>query len=137
MNLYIKKEQFSHLDIDIIDFIMPEIYRFFYLNLNPDLLKNWDKYLNFKYNWYGEDNKNNILDILMQGINNLKIYSLDEEYIISINPNQVVSGTTAKLYDLCSLINYGNLEMPPYPIFKKSFEQASAVIDILLKDYIH
>lgn len=136
MNLHIKKEQFSHLNIDIIDFIIPEIYRFFYLNLNPDLLKNWDIYLSSNYKWERDAN-NNVLNILIQGINNLKVYNLDEEYIISINPNQVVPGTTAKLYDLCSLINYGNLEMPPYPIFKKSFEQASAVIDILLRDYIH
>ena len=79
MNLHIKKEQFSHLDldIDIIDFIIPEIYRFFYLNLNPDLLKNWDIYLSSNYKWERDAN-NNVLNILIQGINNLKVYNLDE-----------------------------------------------------------
>ena len=65
MNLYIEKKHISLSDIDIIDFIIPEIYRFFYLNLNPKLLKNWDSYFNSKYNWHGEDNKNNVLDILI------------------------------------------------------------------------
>lgn len=137
MNLLIKKEHLHPLDDskNIIDFIIPEIYRFFYLNLDPNILKNWDNYFNFRYNWWGENNKENVLSILVQGINSLNIYNIRENYIITINPNKNIPGTTAKLYDLCALINYGNLEMPPYPIFEKSFKQASAMTSLLFKNY--
>ena len=135
MNLIIKQKKFNPLDIFIIDYVIPELYRLFYLNLNPYLLKNWDEYFESIYKWEEEDTPKLTLEILLCGIKNLRLMEMGGDYIITIDSNQNMPGTTAKLYDLCSLINYGNLEMPPYPIFEDTFKQIKPIIPLLFEEY--
>lgn len=45
--------------------------------------------------------------------------------------------TTAKLHDICYEINYGTLEVPPYPIFSNTFKYAKNIMKDLYKEFLN
>ena len=47
---------------------------------------------------------------------------------LAIDNNIFLSDINAKLYDICAFINYGNLDMPPYPIFDKIMQNLNKEI---------
>ena len=65
----------------------------------------------------------NIQDFLLTILksNFLVCRKVRSTYIIEINSNIYVRNSFAKLVDICSLINYGNLTYPSYPIFTQMF----------------
>lgn len=90
----------------------------------------WEKYLFQLYH------KNISIDkILIQGVNNLEYKKIENNYEISINPNIICSEVPAKLIDICALINYGNLEISPYPIFDIVMDKLGEYIPILYAEY--
>ena len=138
MNLFIQqKNKIIDLNYFLNIYIKPEIYKYFLNNINIDILRNWELYFKTQYKWDLGEIPQGAFDILLQGINNLQISNLGDNYTISINPNKLMPGTNAKLYDLCALINYGNLGMPPYPIFEKTFEDVANIIPILFEEYLY
>ena len=138
MNLIINNLTQDPLEDFIQSIIIPEIQIYFFKNISTDRLKSWDKYFETQYDWgYTLTPPESTLNILIQGINALSIKnSQNFSYTISIDSNKNMPGTTAKLYDLCSLINYGNLEMSPYPIFEDTFKQVGFTIPLLFEEYI-
>lgn len=44
-----------------------------------------------------------------------------EDLLITINPNEVNYKNTAKLYDICALVNFGSIDCPALPIFTEVF----------------
>ena len=138
MNLIINNPSQDPLEDFIFNNVMPEIHLNFFKNIDIDRLKLWNSYFENQYDWGPALNPpGSALDILIQGINSLKVKnSQNSSYTISIDSNKNIPGTTAKLYDLCSLINYGNLEVPPYPIFEDTFKQVGIIIPLLFEEYI-
>ena len=77
----------------------------------------------------------NIDEILRLALANLIISKTSDAYQISINPNVFVSGIDAKLYDICCLINFGNLEFAGYNIFDKTMERLAKLVPTLYAKY--
>lgn len=115
--------------------IIPKIQLKILNNLDLKLLKRWDEYFENIYKQKEEENCISACNIIMQGILNLKIEKTNNFYSISIDPLKKFPKTFAKLYDLCSIINYGSLEFPPYPIFEDTFSAIAKEIPILFKNY--
>lgn len=67
---------------------------------------------------------------------NLRCLNHSTRYIIEINPNEIAPKTSAKLIDICSLINYGNLDMPPYSIFEDTFRYIASHLSDLYNEYL-
>ena len=97
------------------DIIIPACSQILYSILDRKYLENFDLYFTSKY-------KVNITsDIIIRlALKNLVIQNHQDNYQITINPNIFVPGINAKLYDLCALINYGNMELSPYSIFDET-----------------
>lgn len=94
--------------------LIPKIQEYFVSNLNDKYIESYIKFLNNK----------NIKYYLLLGVSNLECKEYYDYYIIQINPNVTFPETTAKLYDVCYEINYGSLNIPPYPIFSDAFNWA-------------
>lgn len=138
MNLIIKNPNQDILEEFIDMFVIPEIYIYFMKNIDSRYLKIWDTYFEDKYNWGMKNTPQGAFEIMVQGITSLNCSkSHNGDYIISINPNKIMSGTNAKLYDLCALINYGCLEMSPYPIFEKTFNHVAQLLPNLFEEYVN
>ena len=80
---------------------------------------------------YNIDTTNFLKTILHRNI--IRCRKIGSSYILDINPNTTLMDGDAKLIDICSLINYGNLSSPSYPIFTKMFEYIRKEFMVLYK----
>lgn len=114
----------------IKDIIIPSCSQILYATLDRKYLKNFDLYFTKKY-------RSNITsDIIIRlALKNLVIQNHQDNYQITINPNIFVPGINAKLYDLCALINYGNMELSPYSIFDETMEKLGSFVPMLYRKY--
>lgn len=136
MNLIIQNPNQDKLEEFISTFVMPEIYFQFMKNIDLRHLRLWEEYFQNSHTWDLGDIPQGAFDILFQGIKSLKIIrAYNDSYIITIDSNKIMPKTHAKLYDLCALINYGNLSMNAYPIFEKTFINVVESLPHLFKEY--
>ena len=105
----------------IQEYLIPEIYLCLAYDLNHNKFQTykWDMYLKEHYKEIPNPNTRNIL---FQGISSLQCKSYNNYYLIQMDPNQIIPGTSDKLYDVCEMINSGTLDVSPYPIFNKIFK---------------
>ena len=103
--VYIKGEMQSYIEHSIIS----------------NRLVPFDQYFADNEDIFSENNK--ILSakqIVLLGSQNFVIKEFPERYEIFIDKNKVMPNFNQfKIYDLCCLINDGNLELQPYPIFNE------------------
>lgn len=130
MRLIIENSYNEDLKPFINDIIIPACSQVLYSIVDRKYLKNFDKYLSNKYKT--NINSNHIISIALKS---LMIYNHQDNYQITINPNIFVPGINAKLYDICALINYGNLDITGYPIFDKAMEKLSSFVPMLYRKY--
>ena len=78
----------------------------------------------------------NIFMLLHLALELIQIQKHGDTYILELNPNIIVENLHAKLYDICALINYGNLDMSPYPILDKVFDILGDNLLDLYQEYI-
>lgn len=82
------------------------------------ILKNIDKRV---FDLYNPELKKNIQQLLFDR-EYLYSYQLPtDDYIITLESNKIVGENSAKLCDICSLINYGTLDYPATNVFTKVF----------------
>lgn len=84
---------------------------------------------------------NNVYDVyknLMYATKFIDIKHLQEgssDVLIEINPNRFNLENTAKLYDICAMVNFGSLSNPACPIFTKTFDYFAKNFWTLYRDY--
>ena len=103
------------------------------------LIKYKDYFKNNNLGWITYNNKTIIpspYEILIAGIKNLIVYRYPDKYVITINPNKILPKTSAKLNDICKLINYGTLSISRYPIFTEVFEIISKQVPYLYETFL-
>lgn len=131
MNLLIKKNITWQKNSKIFEYfiqerLIPEIHMLLLYELNDSFqIHKWDKYLKDSFKWNLNEYPPNVYDILLQGISSLKFKNQRDSYLIHIDYNQIIPGTSAKLYDICKIINSGTLDTSPYPIFSNVFKVLS------------
>lgn len=130
MRLIIENSYNEDLKSFINDIVIPACSQILYSIIDRKYLKNFDNYLSNKYKT--NINSNQIISIALKS---LIVYNHQDNYQITINPNIFVPGINAKLYDICALINYGNLDITGYPIFDKAMEKLSSFIPMLYREY--
>ena len=136
MNLFIEANPGDRLEEFIETIVIPEIQFQILKRLDDKMLLKWDEYFKNENIWKDKISYNAI-DIIAYGANNLSYQKNGDNYIIEINPNVLLPKTFFKIDDLCRSINYGNLEIPPCPIFKDAFNDVSKRLVILFKNYIY
>ena len=117
MRLIIKNNRdHANMDSYIVDWVIPSLQLYIWSKLDIRLLRNY-KHI------YEEDKLLTYIKQALQSLEMIKVgYPQTHQYEIRINPNVFCDSKTAKLYDICSLVNYGSLSCPAYPIFTKSFD---------------
>ena len=130
MRLIIDNVYNENLKPFIEDIIIPCCSQILYSIIDRKYLKKFDIYFTDKY-------KTNIKsdNIIRLALKNLIIQNYQDNYQITINPNIFVPGINAKLYDLCALINYGNMELSPYSIFDQTMEKLGSFVPMLYRKY--
>ena len=141
MNLTLSiKKQDTKSDIFIQDILLPYMEDVLIALIDRRKLIIWDEY--FKDNdlgWITYKNKTirpTAYETIITGIKNLKTYKYPDQYIIKINPNKILPKSSAKLNDICNLINYGNLSLKGYPIFSEGFEIISKQVPYLYEAFL-
>lgn len=125
----------SYQDSDLKDFIydmvIPTAKQLLWAILDQKHLIRFTEYFSRINNTYI-----NAKDILILGINSFIIKKYPGKYILEIDPNIFISKAKAKLYDLCALINYGNLDLGPYNIFDQIMVRLADMLpELYLKYY--
>lgn len=141
MRLFINNPSNEPLDKFIYEYVIPEINLVFSYKLNNARCLNWTKYFQtINLGWITYKNNKRVIpsayEVLIAGIKNLRVLNCINHYIIEINPNEIAPKTRAKLIDICNLINYGNLEMPAYPIFEDTFNEVLINLPNLYEKYL-
>ena len=141
MRLFINNPSDEPLDKFIYEYVIPEINLVFSYKLNNARCLNWTKYFQtIDLGWITYKNNKKVIpsayEVLIAGIKNLRVLDCTDHYIIEINPNEIAPKTRAKLSDICNLINYGNLEMPAYPIFEDTFNEVLINLPNLYEKYL-
>lgn len=75
-------------------------------------------------------------EVIISGAYNIIYSRINNKIVFEIDPTQIYSGTSAKLNELCKLINYGNLVVKGYPIFTKAFDYFKDNIDNYYDNYM-
>ena len=116
MKLTIKNtKEYVGLEAYIKEWLVPSIRLYIWSKFNPKMLKNYSHI-------YNEAQLINYIKAALYSIEMVKVgYPQSHQYEIRINPNVFCESKTAKLYDICCLVNYGSLSCPAYPVFTESF----------------
>lgn len=130
MKLIIENLTHKNLKPFILNYVIPMASQILYSIMDKKQIKKIDNYISKFYNINIGAAK--IIDL---GIKNLIIQNMGNTYQLQIDPNIVIPKTSAKLYDICALINYGNVEIPPYPIFDNTMNKLAQFIPSLYDEY--
>ena len=76
-------------------------------------------------------------DVVVSGASNIVYRIYNNKIVFNIDSTAIFPGTSAKLNDLCKLINYGNLVVQGYPIFTDTFEYFEKNIDDYYDNFIN
>ena len=115
---------------NIESFIKIWLKKAIYIYLKEQIIKNKNLIIhNFN------DDRCDVYKNLLYAINYIDIKHIRDDIIIEINPNNFNLENTAKLYDICAMVNFGSLSSPACPIFTKTFDYFAKNFWTLYKDY--
>lgn len=117
--------------------LIPQMRRYFIKSINKKQLIRFDEYLNQHRELFTEDNRHlSTYHILVECVNTLRCTKISETYIIEMDFNKNIKNSNAKLLWVAKLVNYGNMELTPYPIFSEMFNHFSKNINAIYSKYI-
>lgn len=120
--------------------LIPEIQNYFISSINPQRLEPFDKFINDISNiQYGlPENKKRYIstyDLLIACIYNLVYKKMGRQCIIEINSTKNAPNTNAKLLWIAKLVNYGNMQLAPYPIITELFDHFANIFYRIVNEY--
>lgn len=75
-------------------------------------------------------------DILIGSVYNLIITKTPDSYVIELDSNAIIPNTYAKFIDIVSLINFGNLNVSPYPIYSDMMDYFAENLTTYIYSYL-
>ena len=124
MKIVIKNTTGSDLNPFIHKVVLPYMYRLIVSNMDRDILR-----------LYKPDVLENIRYMLFHRDYLQCMKSPDGQYTISIDENKIVGKSSAKLCDICNMINFGSFDYPATHVFTKVFHYVQANFWRLYKLY--
>lgn len=129
----------DRLDLDgfISERLIPEIQEVFPSMINDGKLISVNDFVNNTLKLSPQGRWINVKDVLLSAIYNLVYTEMpDGSYVISIDSNQIVPDTRAKIIEVAQLVNYGNMSVPSYPIFDEVFNFFADNLNDLYIEYV-
>lgn len=117
------------VDIDIpisksfLLFLKKEIKNRFFLTVQLEKLKSIDEKINNQNIFIS---KISSLDILLNSIDTMQIYQIDEISILQIDDNILYKDLDISMGSLCKLITFGNINVEGYPILNDVFRHVQS-----------
>lgn len=119
MNLIIKNP--DGLDLtNFCNWLISIMQEYMSKNIEEKKLVQWDNYLNNIIKLKSTDNITRAIsskNILVASTYNLIVKKSNSQYEIALDPNTNIPNYYAKFIDIIKLINYGNINTQPYPIY--------------------
>lgn len=84
---------------------------------------------------YNVDVDNNAMLLVQRCLDGITYNIFANKFTIEFDSNEILTGTDAKLIDICKLINYGVLGLGGCSIFTDSFDYFKRNIDLLYVKY--
>lgn len=138
MNLIIENKHNLDAD-DFIVYLAKETGKWIIDNIDDRRAALWTKYLRdagFKWNKIGKKTViPSALDIIKGSVYHLTYTKFEDKYVIEISNIAMIPQTPYRYVELASLINYGNLSIPGYPLFDESFKYIEDNLGIYIKRY--
>lgn len=112
---------------DFISFLIKDIQETFTAELDDRQLRRFQEYFNStitKSNFFGINEKYTVSakGIAISAIYNLVDTVTGDQHCLEINPSAIIPNSRAKFNSAARLINNGNMEVSPYPIYDKVFQ---------------
>lgn len=129
----------DRLDLDgfISEKLIPEIQEVFPSMINDGKLISVNDFVNNTLKLSLQGRWIDVKDVLLSAIYNLVYTEMpDGSYVISIDSNQIVPDTRAKIIEVAQLVNYGNMSVPSYPIFDEVFNFFADNLNDLYIEYV-
>lgn len=128
-------EENDLINIKFIKWLVKRIKKLIILKCNSRKLSSIQNYVD-NNNPFNTPNKISINRIILQASQNIIFYKHKSYFYIMINPIIRAQGMDLKLEDVCKFINYGNFEMPGYPLFTNIYFDIKDNIKEYLKQYL-
>lgn len=129
----------DRLDLDgfVSGKLIPEIQEVFPSIINDGKLIAVNDFINNTLKLSPQGRWINVKDVLLSAIYNLVYTKMPNgSYVISIDSNQIVPDTRAKIIEVAQLVNYGNMSVPSYPIFDEVFRFFADNLNDLYIEYV-
>jgi len=123
MKLTIFDAQDKFKNEEFLEFVLLKMKQRLYSQLDVNKLRKAEEFFN-KYSRYKSVYKKYISarEVVISGILNIEYKVTGNKIVFEINSVQIFPSTDAKLYEMCKLINNGNLLLRGYPIFSSTFD---------------
>lgn len=134
--MYITLQDMHEYTPEFLNYLKKRMYilGLSYLNSNRNKLQRIDEYL--RETVYKGERKSVAYQIILQGLKNFTIKKASSKVIISINDSiKTQYSDVYTLSGLCQLIDQGNLELNPFPIFTYIFEYVREKITQIYVEY--
>ena len=134
--MYINIKNKSEYSEEFLDFLKKRMIRIglSYLSKNDSKLIKMSDYL--RNNIFTGIRKPKADQIIISGLSNIKFREFKDNIIISIDETvNVPQNDQYKLIDICNLINSGNIEVNPFPIFTYVFDYVKNNLKDIYNDY--
>ena len=115
MKLVISKDTVQ--DIQFLRFLIDYIRVYLVEHIDRNKEKAWNQFFNSSNELSGVTLK----QVVGESLKYLTVTEYQYSFEITIKTEEKLRGTNAKLYEVCKLINYGNLSIIGYPIYTDAF----------------
>lgn len=99
--------------------------------LNSAKLIMWDKYFEEELN-----KKVNTASIIVKGASSLTVVRKTETFEVQIDPYKYLQNFNRTLESVCKEVNFGNMQVMPYPIFTDVFGEIQKNLKTYYKKYL-
>ena len=138
MNLIFKNYDKDDNILDFSKWLLDKIPNIGKELINESKLIKWNNYINDNklINWTFVTRQVNIKDVILGSLNNLRIRDEKSEIIIDLNPNTTIPNSYTSYISIAKLINKGNVDMNPYPIYDQIFNYVSDNFEVYYQRYL-
>ena len=138
MNLIFKNYDKDDNILDFSKWLLDKIPNIGKDLINESKLIKWNNYINDNklIDWTFVTRQINIKDVILGSLNNLRIRDEKSEIIIDLNPNIAIPNSYTSYISIAKLINNGNVDMNPYPIYDQIFNYVSDNFEVYYQRYL-
>ena len=115
MRLVISKDTVQ--DIQFLKFLIDYIKVYLMEHIDQNKEKAWNQYFSLSNDLSGAT----LRQVVGESLKYITVTEYQQSFEITIKTEEKLRGTNAKLYEVCKLINYGNLSIIGYPIYTDTF----------------